>query len=369
MEIVENDEIWKNVHIPVLAENYQVSNLGRIRRIDVIRDDFYGKMYKNTYKYNNKLYRYKVLSLKTDKNLYFYVDMRRGNTRKTKVLHRLIAYAFLGPPTENNNIVNHKNGDKHDNRVENLEWTNLSENSKHSYKLGRLSIGKRVAKYNINGELLETYCSVEKASLENGYNTSYISMCCRGERPKAYGYLWKYLDISSDTEKEQIKIPEDAVIIPGFKKYLIDPRSNVYSNRKNVIIIKQCMIGTYKHVAIIDNSNKQVTVSVHRLVAITFVPNPHNKCFVIHKDGNRLNNNVDNLEWVTVSENNKHRFNNPNNNTYKRVQKIDIKTNDIIKEYDNLQEASKDVNVHYSNISRAANGLAKTSGGYKWKFI
>lgn len=53
----------------------------------------------------------------------------------------------------------------------------------------------------------------------------------------------------------------------------------------------------------LSNNSKTKTHTIHRLVAIAFIPNPDNKDFVNHKDGNKLNNNVDNLEWCTHSEN------------------------------------------------------------------
>lgn len=84
--------------------------------------------------------------------------------------------------------------------------------------------------------------------------------------------------------------------------YTIDEDGNVYSiNRKK--IIKQSMRGNYLYVALYKEG-KRKQENVHRLVAMTFIPNPEELPCVNHKDENKLNNNVNNLEWCTAKYNN-----------------------------------------------------------------
>ena len=61
--------------------------------------------------------------------------------------------------------------------------------------------------------------------------------------------------------------------------------------------------GTYEALRLVNNNKERKTMYVHRLVALTFIPNPENKPQVNHIDGNKYNNNVENLEWTTASEN------------------------------------------------------------------
>lgn len=123
-------------------------------------------------------------------------------------------------------------------------------------------------------------------------------------------------------------------------------------------------------------------ILVHRLVAISFINNPLNNPQVNHIDGNKMNNNVDNLEWVTRSENVKH--------SYKKLGRIGISYNkgktgknnpnskitlqyslegDLIKKWDSKIQASKELKIDSGSISKCCKGIRKTAGNYIWKYV
>lgn len=89
----------------------------------------------------------KTMSPRKEKNGYLSIALRNGETRKQYSVHRLIAKAFI-PNPKNKPDVNHKNGIKTDNRIENLEWMTRSENNKHSFDTG-LKKGTNKGVYNI----------------------------------------------------------------------------------------------------------------------------------------------------------------------------------------------------------------------------
>lgn len=91
--------------------------------------------------------------------------------------------------------------------------------------------------------------------------------------------------------------------------YLIDEYGVIVSQKRNYIMNGSISNTGYKQVHIRFDNGHRKTVKIHRLVALTFIPNPENKPQVNHIDGNKLNNHVSNLEWNTCKENLEHAVN------------------------------------------------------------
>lgn len=109
----------------------------------------------------------------------------------------------------------------------------------------------------------------------------------------------------------------------------------------------------YFRVSLQCDSGKRRSFRVNRLVAIIFLPNPKNLPIVDHLDGNKENNHVDNLEWVSASENTRRGY---VYNNYHFVKKINvIKENEVIKTFNSIKECAEFYNTKYFDISKIIN--------------
>ena len=88
--------------------------------------------------------------------------------------------------------------------------------------------------------------------------------------------------------------------------YKVDENATVFSLRNNKLLKRMMFPSGYEYVHLCNGKGKTKLFRVHRLVAETFIPNPNNLPEVNHKDGDKLNNNVKNLEWCTNLENMRH---------------------------------------------------------------
>ena len=168
--------------------------------------------------------------------------------------------------------------------------------------------------------------------------------------------------------------------VKGFEeKYEISSYGRLRNKKTNRILKMTNQYGNYFSVILYDENHKKST-KMHRLVAETFIPNPNNYLYVNHKDLNKQNNRVDNLEWCTQSENVKHAlnngvnimkgFNNYNKNKFRNkygfLSQYD-KEHNLIATYTSLAEAYLKTGVCKRDILYVINGKRKTAGGYIWK--
>lgn len=157
-------EIWKD--IKGYEGQCQISNLGRVKSLN------YGKTKQE-----------RLLKQSTNHKGYKRVSIRKGKVRIYSV-HRLVAEAFINNP---NNLpqVNHKDENKENNIVTNLEWCTEKENTRYSRAL-------RVARIEILSGKIKEYEAVRDVA-NDGFNVSAVARCCRNRRGTYKGYVWLYI--------------------------------------------------------------------------------------------------------------------------------------------------------------------------------
>ena len=118
---------------------------------------------------------------------------------------------------------------------------------------------------------------------------------------------------------------------------------------------------------LMDAAKKRIGVKIHRLVAAAFLPNYENKNTVDHIDRNRGNNYVLNLRWATSAEQNKNVTRNPTRGNGRKIYQYDLNGN-ILKLWNSLTEASKELGIYCSDIASCCRNKLKTAGKYIWKY-
>lgn len=165
-------EMWKDIKN---YENlYQISNTGKVHSV---RNDIDIKPFINN-------------------NGYYEIVIKKDKKQKHFRVHRLVAQAFI---SNLNNLpqVNHIDGNKLNNNVNNLEYCTQSENMRHAAKNNLLhNKGKKtkINQYDLNGNFIKTWNSMKE--IENEYNVSHttIRFCCKGKNKTSKGYIWRYYE-------------------------------------------------------------------------------------------------------------------------------------------------------------------------------
>lgn len=199
-----NKEEWK---VCDGYSNYAVSNYGRVKNLPY------------TYTYPNgkhKHYKEKIKKTcetgKRSNGMQGYLCTRLfdddGNSR-AELVHRLVAKAFI-PNPNNYPTVNHINGNKHDNRVDNLEWSSYSNNNQHAYASGLKTDNAILLYVDKNRNIIDICFSKEYAALKNGISTGSISSSIENNTSDCLGNKWikfvpNKLSITVDDEANGVR--------------------------------------------------------------------------------------------------------------------------------------------------------------------
>jgi hypothetical protein len=342
-------EQWKSIEN---FENYEISNFGNVRN-----------------RVSNK-----ILKL-NKKSGYYYINLTKNKIKKSFIVHRLVALAFIENP-ENKSDVNHKDKNKLNNHITNLEWNTRKENNLHRSRGIIIKTNKNKSLFRINTETkekIEKYESIEQAGFwalnndltktsHNGRNA--IGNCLNGLTKTAYEFYWEYENKNEDLENEiwkQIFIENNS---DSDKKYFV---SNLGRFKNSFgIIMDDYKVNDRGYIRVYIYNK---TYYLHRIIAEIFIENPEKKEQVNHKDGNKVNNSIKNLEWVTNQENQIHKFQNGLGNNFTRaIVQYDLQMNQI-NHYHSISEASRLLNIGKTNIQGVLINRRKTAGGFIFKYL
>jgi hypothetical protein len=335
------DEIWKSLEFygfPV----YEISNYGRCRNS---RTGYILKGYENKAGYVK----------------YHLIDTVNGNEGGL-FAHRLVLEAFVGPA--NGHTGDHINQVKNDNKLINLRWATpkMQRANQDKSKPRTTSGGRPVYRLDpVTEAPLERFRTIEEALATKLYPTHRLIRECCKDRTKTYkGFKWAYC--------------QDLDVIPG-EEWRIVPNKifkDIWASNKGRIARNGKLMGCselcgYMRVAFRDENKEDHSFSVHRLVMAAFY-GERDDLVVNHKDGNGLNDYLENLEYTTQLGNVRHwAWTEGTDNGIKPVIQMTM-DGAFVARYASTGLAEKMTGLSRLSIWRACTGINEKSGEFKWKY-
>lgn len=341
----KDKEYWKDI---IGFKKYKISNFGNIYN-----------------KFTNK-----ILEKQLHGSYYHIILRNDDNFHKNCAIHILVAKHFIPNPNDLK-VCHHQNHNKLDNRYTNLAWVTQSDNIKAWHDSKKLPI---VLQYDLKGTLIKEWENInEILKIHKKYDRNCITRCLRKERQKTYGYAWKYKDENTSVNVKKVidnTLKEDEIFRNigticenDFSTYEISNYGKIRNIKNNRYLRPAIGANGYLLICLINKKGEQINAKIHRLVAYKFVDghSETDNC-VNHKNEQKLDNCWKNLEWVTPSQNTAY-------SCGKKIEQIDIETNEIIKIFNSLSEAADTHGKDYRKpIRDVCQGKKKTAHGYKWKY-
>lgn len=318
-----NSEIWKKINLNKGNHTYLISSKGKLKNTKT-----------NRINKGNLIGGYRRYSLIID------------GKNKAQYAHILVAQTFLNNYHQKP-IVDHRNGKRDDNRIENLRWYTFKENANNITTVKHKKRNKCIIMLDKDDMFIRYFNSVDICK-----NKLYIQDI--------------NLEGTTDVKGVKIKLRECKNIkqLKGeiWKDLKVDSTTMKVSNYGRIFVKMWPTFGTtnsfgYKKIKI-GNSTKKV----HRLVCWAFTGKNHPTLHIDHIDGNPLNNRSSNLEYVSCQKNNRRAHS-------KSIHKICPVTNEILKTYKSISSAALDIKRSNTSLCRCLKGLTKHCAGFKWNYV
>ena len=384
----------------VVRRNY------KMKRFEHVYVSNYGRLWKEEYtivRKNGRAYHFKEGFIK--------LNITNGYlTYNCIPVHRIVFFAFNKNVPLNTDSIDHIKPIHHYNYLSNLQAITQSENSKKDNGIGSKShsaikkaLGKSVVQLSLDGEFIAFYDSISDATRELGKtNSNNIIFVCLGKHKTAYGFRWMYKEqydkglrepIYSAPKKRINKSPfnpyetrkqltQQELETEEWKKVQINDKETHYEV-SNMGYVRNTETGKFLTPGsagergdlnlILSLNSKLYNISLHRLVAKYFVPNPNKEFFseVNHINENPKNCKASNLEWTDPVSNKAY----SNAKTTKATRKSHCKkvcqfnkNYNLIKIYDSVKDAGRKTGMDSSAIGDCCRHKKNSAEGYLWLY-
>jgi hypothetical protein len=230
-----------------------------------------------------------------EKNGYLSVTLVKDKIKNNCLVHRLVAISFIPNFDKEKNTVNHIDHNKLNNNINNLEWVTQKENIHHAIENNLINNRTcKIIQYDMNNNQIQTFDSLKQITELFGFDRSSIIRVCKNRAKTAYGYKWTY------AEEQEIINSFDGNSLTNYSNYLINTDGNVYSKKYKKILKPIQNQNGHTYVSLIhDITGKKSNFYIHRLVAELYLENENNLNMVIHINGEKSDNRLQNLKWVS----------------------------------------------------------------------